>query len=240
MTIPTRPGVTLNFVLLRPVGPPSASVVLFAGGAGRLGTSRDGRVKTGGNFLARTRQMFADRGFLTAVVDVPSDRRGREGLRGFRTGKAHRRDIEALIGYLRKAADAPVWLIGTSRGTISAATLGPALDPGRGDGVVLTASVTEKSRRSPTTALDAPLGDIAVPVLIVHHRRDGCHVSPYSGVSVLARELKRAAAVETRPFEGGDPPKSDPCKGRSAHGFLGIEKQVVDAIAAWIKRYAKR
>lgn len=35
--------------------------------------------------------------------------------------------------------------------------------------------------------------------------------------------------------EGGDPPKSDPCEALSQHGFLGIEKQVVAAIADFIK-----
>jgi len=36
-------------------------------------------------------------------------------------------------------------------------------------------------------------------------------------------------------FEGGDPPQSRPCEARAAHGYLGLDAQVVKAIADWIK-----
>ncbi|MCX5906128.1 MAG: hypothetical protein NTY64_02795, partial [Deltaproteobacteria bacterium] len=35
--------------------------------------------------------------------------------------------------------------------------------------------------------------------------------------------------------QGGDSPRSNPCQALSAHGFLGKEREVVEAIAAWIK-----
>ena len=41
--------------------------------------------------------------------------------------------------------------------------------------------------------------------------------------------------VEVVLFEGGDPPESDPCQALSEHGFLGIEKRVVNTIAEFIK-----
>jgi hypothetical protein len=34
---------------------------------------------------------------------------------------------------------------------------------------------------------------------------------------------------------GGDAPRSDPCKAFSAHGYLGIEGPVVDAIVQWMR-----
>ena len=36
-------------------------------------------------------------------------------------------------------------------------------------------------------------------------------------------------------FEGGAPAESGPCEARSPHGYLGIEPDVVKAIADWIK-----
>ncbi len=36
-------------------------------------------------------------------------------------------------------------------------------------------------------------------------------------------------------FSGADAPQAKPCDSRSAHGFLGIEQDVVAAIAAFIK-----
>jgi hypothetical protein len=41
-TIPSRPGVTESFVLIRPASAPVASVVLFTGGRGALGLQRMG------------------------------------------------------------------------------------------------------------------------------------------------------------------------------------------------------
>jgi len=58
VTIPTRPRVTQSFLLLRPSDKPSASVILFAGGHGRLALSQHeiGWGKT--NFLVRNRKRF--------------------------------------------------------------------------------------------------------------------------------------------------------------------------------------
>ncbi|MEK6716445.1 MAG: alpha/beta hydrolase, partial [candidate division NC10 bacterium] len=74
-TIATRPGVTQPFLLVKPDRPPVASVILFAGGNGQLALSAwaTGGGKRG-NFLVRSRALFAERGFLAAVVDAPSDR----------------------------------------------------------------------------------------------------------------------------------------------------------------------
>jgi hypothetical protein len=61
-TIPTRPGVTQAFLLLQPADRPVASVILFAGGHGRLNLT-PGDIGWGrGNFLVRTRRMFAEQG----------------------------------------------------------------------------------------------------------------------------------------------------------------------------------
>jgi hypothetical protein len=37
-------------------------------------------------------------------------------------------------------------------------------------------------------------------------------------------------------FSGGSPPISDPCEARSAHGFLGLEAEVIGQIAGWMRR----
>ncbi len=229
----TRPDVEQLFLLVEPDVPPVASVILFPGGAGKIKLWQKDPSKYGGDFLVRSRRMFAEHGFLTAVVDVPSDRRRGPGLREFRGTSAHRTDIGAIVELLRRRADVPVWLIGASRGTVSAAHLAASLPV---DGVVLTAAVTEEARRWRATVFDAPLDRITKPVLIVHHRDDECRATPYYNIASLKRRFTASAMVEHLVFEGGDPPQSKPCRARSAHGFFGIERRVVDAIAAWIKR----
>jgi hypothetical protein len=108
-TIPSRPGVTQSFLLVRPAARPLASVVLFAGGDGALHLG-SGRLALGGNFLVRNRARFAEHGLLVAVVDSPADRPN--GLDGFRTTAAHAEDVRAVIAALwrrRCGWSAPAW-----------------------------------------------------------------------------------------------------------------------------------
>jgi alpha-beta hydrolase superfamily lysophospholipase len=229
-TIPSRPGVTESFVLIRPSQAPVASVVLFMGGRGAIGLQRGPLGPRNTNFLVRTRQRFAERGFLVAVVDVPSDRTG-EALVRFRTSAEHATDVRALIAGLRAEAPVPVWLVGTSMGSVSAASAAARLIEGGPDGVVLTSSVMGPSREMGESLQDVALDRIRVPVLMVHHRDDACRASRYADTSWAMRRLSAAPRRELLTFSGGDAPQSEACEPLSPHGYFGIEDRVV---AAWI------
>src|SRR5262249_55139885 len=136
-TIPARPGVTQSFLLLRRVEKPVATLILFAGGNGALNLSSGQLAGLGGNFLVRNRGRFAEYGFMVAVPDAPSDHTS--GLTRFRSTAEHAADVRALIAALRgRAPGVPVWVIGTSMGTVSAANAAARLREGGPDGVVLT------------------------------------------------------------------------------------------------------
>jgi hypothetical protein len=66
---------------------------------------------------------------LVAIVDPPSDR---SSLYGFRITRAHALDIKGVIAYLRQQAPVPVWLVGTSYGTVSAIKVADWLAEGGG------------------------------------------------------------------------------------------------------------
>ena len=232
-TIPSRPGVTESFVLVRPAGTPVASVVLFMGGRGALRLDRGSIGPRNTNFLVRTRQLFADRGALVAVLDVPSDRTG-DALVHFRTTAEHAADVRAMIAALRAQAPAPVWLIGTSMGSVSAANAAARLGEDGPDGIVLTSSVMSRSREMGESLQDISLDRIRVPVLIVHHRDDGCPSARYTFTSWAMRQLSASPRRELMSFAGGDAPQSDPCEPLAPHGYFGIETKVVDAIMSWI------
>ena len=139
-------------------------------------------------------------------------------------------DARAVIAEMKKRyPDLPLFIVGTSRGTLSAAHLGAAL--GREiDGVVLTSSYFQTPGRSPRPVL---IGygwhKIRSRLLFVHHSNDGCFGTPY-------HEAQRAAGRDYPliTVNGGAPPQSGPCEPLSAHGFLGKEAETVDAIAAWM------
>ena len=95
VTIKTPRGAKQAFILIAP-DKPVASVILFAGGSGGLGLKSAASMKWGaGNFLVRTRDMFAADGFAVAVVDAPYDHHN--GMNAiFRMSAAHASDIERL------------------------------------------------------------------------------------------------------------------------------------------------
>jgi len=217
-------------LLFMKVKRPVASVILFAGGGGTLNIE-NGVIGKDTNFLVRTRFRFASEGFNVAVVDAPSDYRN---LRGYRDTLFHALDIKGVIAYLRKASNVPVWLIGTSRGTISAANAASRLKEGGADGLVLTATVFEQSGGGGTLT-DVDLGSITVPTLFAHHKKDRCFVTPYAAVAPHMKSLRNAPKVEQIAFEGGLPPEDDHCEAKGPHGFYGIENEVVRAIGNWIK-----
>jgi dienelactone hydrolase len=238
--IPTRPGVTQRMVVLAPETP-KAAVVLFAGGHGGLQVTSAGNFKWGvGNFLVRTRQLFASRGLMVVVVDAPSDRQNPPYLSGFRQEAEHVADIRAVIAWLRQQTNVPVWLVGTSRGTQSAAFIATQLAPADGgpDGIVLSSTILTdkpKGRSVPEMALDR----IQVPTLVVHHKEDGCQHCKYADLPRLMDKLTAVPRKELLAFEGGKS-QGDPCEARAYHGFNGIETEVVEAIADWIAGKATR
>jgi hypothetical protein len=221
---------------------PSAAVVLLAGGKGVLGLGPSGEIGTDLklNFLMRTREQFAREGVVVAALDVASDQMG--GLNGdIRLSRRHAQDIVKVIADLRRRHDVPVWLIGTSASTISAMSVAARFaDPKSGgpDGIVLTSSLTVLAKGLCGRSIYfAALANIRVPVLSIGHEKDACPCSP--GRAEVGRKmmaaLKQSPRKEHKVWTGGDPPISrEPCWARTPHGFLGVEKDVVGAIAEWI------
>jgi len=230
--IPTRPGVTQRMLVLAPPEP-KAAVVLIPGGHGGLQLFPNGSMKWGeGNFLVRTRQLFADQGLLVAVIDAPSDRQAAPFLQGFRQKPEHAADLKAVIAWLRESARVPVWLVGTSRGTQSAGYVAIELSGPEGpDGVVLSSTILSDDKGRPVPAM--PLGKIRVPVLVVHHEQDGCTHCAFSDIPALMSKLTSAPRSQLLSFKGGNN-QGDACEAMAYHGFNGLEKDVVQQTAAWI------
>lgn len=231
--VPGRPGVTIPVWL---IAPPQATgmVILFSGGAGKLVITDKG-IKHQGNFLVRTRNMFADQGMIVAIPDKPSDK---GDLFGFRTTREHAEDIAALMRFLRQRYPGkPLWLVGTSRGTISVANVAARLHGKAGpDGIVLTSSLTRGGVHNYDSLRDIDLGAITVPTLIVHNKKDECRFTPFSDAQALSAQLTAVKVKAFRAFDGGRS-ESDACQAKSYHGYLGIEAPVVASIVDWIKSH---
>lgn len=230
--IPTRPNVTQRLLVLTPPQP-RATVILFAGGHGGLQLGPDGSMQWGkGNFLVRSRERFAAKGLRVAVIDAPSDQQRFPFLQGFRQTTEHAADVKATLAWLRAQGEGPVWLVGTSRGTQSAAYAATALAGGDGpDGIVLTSTVLRDPRSRPVPSM--PVDALRIPVLVVHHEGDTCRVCAFADVPLLMDKLAPLKDKALRTFKGGRD-EGDPCEAFAHHGYNGIEDEVVAAIADWI------
>lgn len=223
----TRPGVTQGFLVTRPSGTPVASVILFTGGNGVLRQTKQ-------NFLIRSRRKFAAAGFLVASVDVPSDRAS--GFNAMsRSSEGHARDIAAVIGWLRGQATVPVWLIGTSTGTISAANVAARLGKDGADGLVMTSTFVPPAAPPPPIHTTVDVAAIEVPTLFVHNEDDACPTSQFANLAPLMERFTHARKKELMVFRGGSPPQSGPCDALARHGYFGIEDEVIAGIVRWIK-----
>src|SRR5215471_3661314 len=196
VSIQTPRGATQAFILIE-VDNPVASVILFTGGHGALGLKSASPMKWGSDgFLVRSRDQFADHRFMVAVVDAPSDQQ--QGMNPmFRMSGAHAGDIGAVAAYLKKQKDIPVWLVGTSMGTFSAAR--GAIAAKGIDGLVLTSTITRampewmlaKSHSDGVASM--ALQEITAPTLIVSHRKDACKITPAADAPKPSKRLINSA-----------------------------------------------
>ena len=180
---------------------PKGSLILVPGGDGVLDIKADGSfAKLAGNQLVRTRAAYARHGLATLTVD-----------RGV--------DLGAAIEHMRAIAS-PVVVVATSRGSLRI----PAALAKKPDGIVLTSAFLD--------AVSSKIGNSSrlPPTLVVHHRGDGCHHTPPSGVAPFKAWGGERVSVQW--MEGGRD-EGDPCQARGHHGFAGIDGDVVAKVSAF-------
>lgn len=251
VSVATHGGGHTRYSLLLPAaGPavaasPAPTLALLVGGAGHLKLDERGCPRLlGGNSLVRMRANFQALGLATALVDAPHDHVDEDGLAGFRADPVHADDLGRVITDLRRRVGGPVWLVGTSRGAISAANAASRLaGEAAPDGLVLTSALMvgqagAKKSWVVQTVFDFPLEAIRQPVLVVGHAEDTCLRSP---AALMARIVERTngAREQVVTVTGGPGPVAPnslaACEGRSPHGFLDQEAEV----AAGIARFAR-
>jgi len=242
VTLQTRPGVTQSFYIPS-MGKrkPQAAALLLTGHI-RLRQEEGRIIFNTGNFLLRARGDFVRKGIVPALLDSPSDLAGKTIDDQFRRSAEHAIDVRAVLGEMkRRYPGLPVFLVGTSRSTVSVANLAAALDADIA-GAVLSASLFYEAR-SNSRQVQQPLllafnfSALRVPVLLAHHVDDACAPAPYHA----AMRLSQRFAYPLITVKGGHPNKSGVCDSLSAHGFYGKESETVDAIAGWMlaKPFAK-
>ena len=231
MTIETHDRTTTRYALARTQGAPDQdariALVLLVGGGGNLNLSGKGcPMSLSGNVLIRMRPLIHGAGFATALVDAPSDSFGGDGLAGFRIAPQHADDLGKVISDVRALTNGSVWLVGHSRGTISAANAAARLSgPAAPDGLVLMSAMMSGDARAKKafvaqTVFDLPLEAIKMPVLVVGHAADSCVRSPAGLMDNITARTQGAreqiATVTGGPSNPGRAPSLSACEGPRA------------------------
>jgi hypothetical protein len=202
-------GEAFNYILTtRSPGKIAYGVILMPGGNGRL-TPRmvGGRLvfAAGGNFLIRSREVFADQQFVAASTDATTTPD----------------QILAIVRDLDKRyGPIAIYVIGTSRSTESTMALARPLD-GQVAGFVHTSSMNGISGFDPR--------GLKSRHLIVSHRMDGCRVTRPSNSASSHNKY----GTEFFEVEGGIS-VGDDCEAQAYHGYNGIEAPTIARIKAWI------
>ncbi len=134
--------ITINAVGALPVSfiesdNPKLNLVVFSGGGGWKGdlTSR--------NFVIRERAAPAERGANVFIFPNPSKRKISFK---YRQSEEHLNAISAVIHHVRSLNSDPIFLVGFSKGSVSAASFGKQY-PARVDGVALLSGIYKSNKK---------------------------------------------------------------------------------------------
>lgn len=205
-----------------------ATLVLLPGGEAGTGRIQQGEPASG-NFLVRSRALFKAEGFNLVIAFRPSDL----ATLGYpyRTTPAHVAEVERAVDFAQREFGKPVWLVGTSRGSVSGTAAALALGP-KVAGLVLTSSITSRATGAVPTQ---DIARLAMPVLVVHHQRDACQFCIPEEAQRMVPRFTSAPVKKFVMVDGGSDPSGDPCEASHWHGFIHHEAAVVKLIGDWIK-----
>ncbi|HUQ28421.1 MAG TPA: hypothetical protein VM051_07500 [Usitatibacter sp.] len=250
ITIDTHFGSKTRYSFAPPQEPAAqrapVALVLLAGGSGHVDLDEKGCARAlKGNSLVRSIPLFRAAGFSTALVDAPSSHHGGDGLGGLRIEAQHAEDLGKVIADVRARTKGAVWLVGTSRGTISGVNAASRLSgPSAPDGIVLTSALMSgqsgaKKAWVAHSVFDLKLEAIRVPVLVVGHAADTCLRSPPGLMGEITARTNGAreqvVTVTGGPGSSVGSPSIEACEGRAPHGFVDQEAEVASGIARFIE-----
>jgi hypothetical protein len=212
---------------------PNTLVVLLPGGDGDLrlrGSKNYPTISKGtSNFLTRSRNNFVSENVATLLIDCSTQFNG-NCSDAYRGSPKRYDDISKLVIKLKKEQSSikHVWVVGTSRGVISAITLGANDRENLYSGFVYTSSFLSKSISGNW------VDEVKAPQFLIHHKDDPCRATKLSTAKWVSEKYNLPLLV----LEGGDEFYGDACKAYTQHGFKGIEGKAVNEILRIISKFA--
>lgn len=216
-------------VLLAKADHSKGTLVMLPGGDGDVGLERDGDIRHDDNFVVRTRALWNERGYSVVIPDTVDG----ANLRGQRASPGYADRVGRLVAFAHQQLAGPVFLLGTSQGSIAAMNGAAHARAGTVAGLVLTESVSVMGG-SGETVFDAHPQDVRVPALVVANRDDRCDVAPPAAAPRIAAAMTASPAVQVLEVRGGVTQSRKDCGSLTPHGYDGIEHPVVSSISDWL------
>jgi hypothetical protein len=211
--------------LLVPTKHPQAVVLLFIGGHGMLKLKDDGSTNNTHTFT-RSKDLWAQYGIDAVLVDTPySLGKGGGMASDLRPLKDHQQRIFKVVQAYKEKLNVPVWLFGHSRGTVSVSEFvnSGATQDKLVAGVIIAGTLN-------TVSID---DDVQSPIIAIHHKQDGCHVTPFSVSENIIERRPDTTTSKLVPIEGGIS-EGNACGNTAYHGFNRREPELIHAAAEFI------
>src|ERR1039458_4149289 len=169
--------------------------------------------------------------FDVVLLDSPNELSPRQAYPSARGGSDHLIRIESAVRYYKEKTGLPVWLMGHSNGGISLTEFVKHMQ--KENKMNLVAGMIASGIRS-ESYFNAPLD---MPVLFMHHKRDGCSKSsPDSAYSsyMKVKEFNKSVTEFVYVTEG-EPESKDPCRS-GFHMYYGASDEAAKIIDAFMSK----
>lgn len=235
LELSARENASLKVILTEDKGTrPHAVALLLPGGQGdfRFEATPNGiKMIKGERLPNRLRPLLLERGIASYLVDSPSDMPLMPDA--FRSSPQHMADLQVLLDDANKRfPNVPVFVVGHSNGTMSAAPFASAATARiAGTALIAPRLIAHPALGPALTQFDWSRLDHAL--LLIHHRKDACFATLYRASADLAQRDTRFELLSLD--KEGMAPNPD-CNFTGAHNIVGQEQEVADGLAAWIKK----
>lgn len=145
---------------------------------------------------------------------------------GLRLRDDHQSRIRSTVDYYKRKTGLPVYVLGHSNGAVSLTEFLKDRDnQTKIDGAIFSGSAVYSGAPTYTT----------VPVMIMHHAEDSCHLSTPSHAEGMYRKISANNKNTQLKFITGGSENDNPCRGRySYHMYWGAYDAVSTAIEEFI------